>query len=75
MRYDQISEALAYQPKRHLLNSAGIVRFPEYHFDMVRLGLGLYGIDSSGVAQDRLEKVHTLKARIIQIKNCCPAIM
>ena len=72
MRYDQISEALAYQPKRHLLNSAGIVRFPEYHFDMVRLGLGLYGIDSSGVAQDRLEKVHTLKARIIQIKKLLP---
>ncbi len=71
-RYNQIADALSYQPKRHLLNSAGIVRFPEYHFDMVRLGLGLYGIDSSGVAQDRLEKVHTLKARIIQIKHLLP---
>ena len=30
---------------RHLCNSAGIVRFPEAHYDMVRLGLGLYGID------------------------------
>lgn len=71
-RYDQIAKTLGYQPRRHLLNSAGIVRFPEYHFDLVRLGLGLYGIDSSGVAQQRLEKVHTLKAKIIQIKKLLP---
>ena len=67
--YQRITDILGYYPKKHLLNSAGIVRFPEYHFDLVRLGLGLYGIDSSGVAQARLEKVHTLKARIIQIKK------
>lgn len=71
-RYHQIANVLGYLPKQHLLNSAGIVRFPEYHFDVVRLGLGLYGIDPSGVAQDRLEKVHTLKARIIQIKDLLP---
>lgn len=67
--YARIVAVLGYQPKKHLLNSAGIVRFPEYHFDLVRLGLGLYGIDTSGVAQNKLEKVHTLKARVIQIKK------
>lgn len=71
-QYQRITDILGYYPKKHLLNSAGIVRFPEYHFDLVRLGLGLYGIDSSGVAQHRLEKVHTLKARIIQIKKLQP---
>ncbi|MBK9565600.1 MAG: hypothetical protein IPO37_10555 [Saprospiraceae bacterium] len=33
--------------------------FPQYHFDMVRLGLGLYGIDSTGILTEQLEKVHT----------------
>jgi Alr-MurF fusion protein len=67
--YDQVAKVLGTKPKRHLLNSSGIIRFPEYHFDWVRLGLGLYGIDGTGVAEDRLEKVHSLKARIIQIKS------
>ena len=34
-------------PLRHLLNSSGIVRFPEYQYDMVRLGIGLYGISGN----------------------------
>ena len=70
--YARLVAVLGYHPKKHLLNSAGIVRFPEYHFDLVRLGLGLYGIDTSGVAQSKLEKVHTLKARVIQIKKLRP---
>jgi alanine racemase len=36
---------------------------------MVRLGLGLYGIDSTGILTEQLEKVHTLKANVIQIKD------
>lgn len=67
--YKFIVESLGYRPKKHVLNTAGIRRFPEYHFDYVRLGLGLYGIDVTDHFSDVLEKVHTLKARIIQIKT------
>jgi Alr-MurF fusion protein len=70
--YTKLCEVLAYHPKRHVLNSSGIIRFPEYHYELVRLGLGLYGIDSTGILADKLEKVHTLKARIIQIKTLNP---
>lgn len=67
--YDFISKRIKYQPARHILNSSGIIRFPEYHFDLVRLGLGLYGIDGTGQFSNKLEKVHTLKATVVQIKN------
>ncbi|MDD4032831.1 MAG: bifunctional UDP-N-acetylmuramoyl-tripeptide:D-alanyl-D-alanine ligase/alanine racemase [Bacteroidales bacterium] len=52
---------------RHILNSAGIERFPEYQFDMVRLGIGLYGI--SAVGSPALQQVSSLKSIILQIKN------
>src|SRR5690606_17886425 len=67
--YDLLTEGLSYKPKKHVLNTAGIRRFPEYHFDYVRLGLGLYGIDVTRSFSSSLEKVHTFKARIIQLKN------
>lgn len=60
-----ISNRLGYKPIRHLLNTAGIIRFPEYHFEMVRLGIGLYG---TGSKQPELERVVTLKTVISQIK-------
>lgn len=53
---------------KHLLNSAGIVRFPEYKMDMVRLGIGLYGIEATRRKQPMLQTVGTLKATISQIK-------
>lgn len=68
---DRIGAALGYMPLRHICNTGGIVRFPEYHFDMVRLGIGLYGIDSAGL-QDQLRVVNTLKATISQIKEIAP---
>ena len=68
-QYNRIVAVLGYTPAKHILNSAGILRFPEYHFDMVRLGLGLYGIDSTATLTSALEKAHTLKASVIQIKN------
>ena len=67
--YEQIAEGLEYRPMRHILNSSGIVRFPEYQMDMVRLGIGLYGIDSSQLVQDDLQIVNTLKGTISQIKS------
>lgn len=67
--YGELCTVINYKPMRHLLNSSGIIRFPEYHFEAVRLGLGLYGIDSTEILKGKLEKVHTLKARVIQIKK------
>ncbi|MEO6037161.1 MAG: bifunctional UDP-N-acetylmuramoyl-tripeptide:D-alanyl-D-alanine ligase/alanine racemase [Saprospiraceae bacterium] len=66
--YAEIQAALGYSPLRHLVNTGGIARWPEFHFDMVRLGIGLYGIDSSGL-QDQLRVVNTLKATVSQVKT------
>ncbi len=60
---------LPYRPLRHLANSAGILRFPEYHFDMVRLGIGLYGTEVNRQEQDALIPISTLKTTISQIKQ------
>ncbi len=63
----QITENFHYNIIRHISNSAGIERFPKAQFDMVRLGIGLYGI--SAVNQDNLATVSTLKSTVIQIKQ------
>ncbi|MBS1783358.1 MAG: bifunctional UDP-N-acetylmuramoyl-tripeptide:D-alanyl-D-alanine ligase/alanine racemase [Bacteroidetes bacterium] len=72
-RFDQMSQtlinALNYQPLRHLCNSAGIVRHPSLHYDMVRLGIGLYGVDNSEKNGKKLVQVSTLKTTIAQIKQ------
>ena len=67
--YDEICAGLKISPMRHILNTSGINRFPQHQMEMVRLGIGLYGIDGSQTIQNQLEKVHTLKATISQIKN------
>lgn len=54
---------------RHILNSAGIVRFPQAHYEMVRLGIGAYGIATAEEDQNSLENVLALKSTITQIKN------
>ncbi len=66
--YESLAQSLDYRPKRHICNTSGIVRFPQYHYEMVRLGIGLYGIDSSGIL-DQLRVVNVLKATISQIKE------
>jgi alanine racemase len=53
----------------HILNSAGISRFPDAQFDMVRLGISLYGIATASVDENMLEHVSTLKSTISQIKH------
>ena len=53
----------------HILNSAGIIRFPEAQYSMVRLGISLYGIATLEGEQTRLEPVARLKSTISQIKN------
>ncbi|SFF00126.1 alanine racemase [Spirosoma endophyticum] len=66
---DTLEMALGYKPTRHLLNSAGIVRFPDYKLDMVRLGIGLYGVEATGMNQSALQMVGTLRTVISQIKT------
>ncbi|NOQ26175.1 MAG: bifunctional UDP-N-acetylmuramoyl-tripeptide:D-alanyl-D-alanine ligase/alanine racemase [Bacteroidales bacterium] len=64
---EQIIKNLKYSITRHISNSAGIERFPNAQFDMVRLGIGLYGI--STINQEQLATVSTLKSTVIQIKQ------
>jgi len=65
-----IESAVGYPVIKHLANTSAISRWPEAQFDMVRLGIGLYGIDSvyNGKASP-LETVATLKTSISQIKT------
>lgn len=62
-----IEEALQYTVWKHILNSAGMERFPAAEWDMARLGIGLYGISASGL--QGLRNVCTLKTTILQIKE------
>jgi alanine racemase len=65
----EIIEHLPHKPLLHLCNSSAIARHPALHYDMVRLGLGLYGIESSRALQKQLRQVSTLKTTIAQVKN------
>lgn len=62
-----LEEGLDHKVIKHILNSAGIERFADYQMDMVRLGIGLYGVSASG--QKGLRNVSTLKTTILQIQN------
>jgi alanine racemase len=62
-----ITEKLPYKVIRHILNSAGIERFPEHQFEMVRLGIGLYGVSACGNAQ--VKSISRLKTSISQIRD------
>ena len=57
------------QALRHILNTAGISRFPQYQFDMVRLGIGLYGVPTCEADKGLLHPVVALKTTINQIKH------
>jgi len=65
----RLEATLGYPVLKHALNSAGIIRFPEAHFDMVRLGIGLYGVEAAGQQQQALRSVSTLRTTISQIKT------
>ncbi|SFQ32317.1 bifunctional UDP-N-acetylmuramoyl-tripeptide:D-alanyl-D-alanine ligase/alanine racemase [Hymenobacter arizonensis] len=64
-----VEAALGHAVLKHALNSAGILRFPDAHFDMVRLGIGLYGVDASRRDNDALRPVSQLRTTISQIKT------
>ncbi|MCF6357310.1 MAG: alanine racemase [Draconibacterium sp.] len=63
------SKSFQYKIDRHILNSAGIERFPEKQFEMVRLGIGLYGVTNTGLP---LENIGTLKSTVSQVKTVEP---
>ena len=65
----KIIEALKIKPIRHILNTSGISNFPKAQFDMVRLGIGLYGVSNDENEQKFLENVGTLKSIISQIRT------
>ena len=62
-----LQNAFPHKILRHICNSAGIERFPEAQYDMVRLGIGLYGV--SPIDNSIINNVSTLKTTILQIRN------
>jgi len=65
----KITEKFSYKTDRHILNSAGIERFSEKQFEMVRLGIGLYGVSATGLP---LQNISTFKSVISQVKKLAP---
>ncbi|MBR6775173.1 MAG: bifunctional UDP-N-acetylmuramoyl-tripeptide:D-alanyl-D-alanine ligase/alanine racemase [Bacteroidales bacterium] len=65
----KIIEAFPYKVLRHILNSAGISRFTDYQYDMVRLGIGVYGVAPCKEDEGKLKNVVSLKTTIVQIKE------
>jgi alanine racemase len=64
-----IGKMLGYSFIKHIANSAAIIRHPLLQMDMVRLGIGMYGVDSANTKSLELQPVATLKSTIAQIKH------
>lgn len=67
--FQMTSASLGYRVERHVLNSDGIFNFPEAHFEMVRIGIGLYGISSNQSFQRKLKPVLSWYSSISQLKK------
>jgi Alr-MurF fusion protein len=70
LMYRELVDGIGYAPPRHILSTSGILRFPEYQFEAVRMGIGLYGVGLPEHPQ--LTPVHSLKARILHIQQIEP---
>jgi alanine racemase len=72
-KYEEMSASIAahfnYPIEQHILNTNGIINYNAFQFDMVRLGIGLYGVCSDSLVQQELKSVSTLKSKIAQIKH------
>lgn len=66
---EQLICSLSYTPLRHMLNTSGILNFPEAQFDMVRSGIGLYGFGNDPLYDDKLKPISSLKTIISQIHD------
>ena len=64
----QLQERLGYSFLKHIANSAAAIRHPHLQMDMVRLGIGLYGVDSAATGKLDLQTVATLKSTVAQLK-------
>lgn len=68
--YKQIEEALGYKVIKHISNTSGITRWPTAQYDMVRLGIGMYGVDAAiPVTEGGLQPIASLKTSISQVKR------
>ncbi|GMN09592.1 hypothetical protein MTsPCn9_16350 [Croceitalea sp. MTPC9] len=68
----QLSKKLGYAPIRHMLNTSGIINYPEAQFEMVRSGIGLYGYGNHPEIDAKLKPVASLKTIISQIHKIEP---
>jgi alanine racemase len=66
---ESLQKNLGYSFFRHIANSAAILRHPQMQLDMVRLGIGMYGVDSSASGKLNLQPVATLKSSIAQVRH------
>jgi Alr-MurF fusion protein len=66
---ESITKHFNHRIHRHILNSAGIIRFPEYQYEMTRLGIGLHGIAAGPNEQKHLQFVSTLRTTITQLRT------
>ena len=69
---EKVENTLGYSVIKHICNTAGIERFPKAHFEMVRLGLGLYGVAIDAKNQNQLRTVSSLYSIVVQIKKVFP---
>lgn len=68
----ELKEKLEIKPIEHILNTSGIFNYSKYQLDMVRLGIGLYGVGNSEEENKQLQQVSTLKSIILQIRAVAP---
>ncbi len=68
--FKQIEKTLGYKVIKHICNTSGIIRWPNAHYDMVRLGIGLYGVDAAVKASEGgLQPIASLKTSVSQVKK------
>jgi len=65
----RMEELLGYPFMKHICNSSAISRFPDARFDMVRLGIGLYGVSGDPEIQSLLRHVSTFRSVVSQVKH------
>jgi len=68
----KIEQAVGYSAIKHICNSGAITRFKNAHYNMVRLGIGMYGIGFNDIEKQNLENISALKTRISQLKHVMP---
>ncbi len=68
----QIYQHLGYEPIIHILNTSGVINYPKAQFDMVRIGIGMYGFGNNSDETNNLKNTHSLKSVISQIHMIQP---